>query len=213
MEGSVSEWRGASPSTYGGEDLNLEETQLLSGSDDGQVVDAEDKSSVYSPSGRSPRASSSYSGLSVTPKQHAALRDRKSLSATPTQGDTSFSTVMPSPSYPLEPHPGEEWGDDAVMRWDGEIVEGDDASSVAPEEAGVSGDEEQEWGREAMLDWAWSPTQDEGGSHVDDESESGEDQVGERESDDQLRARGMPDYSTWELKKLQVGASETSSWV
>lgn len=99
---------------------------------------------------------------------------------------------------------------------------GDSASSVAPEEAGIS-DDEEDWGTEAVLDCAWSGD-DRGDSQVETEEEEEEVELAEKyaeasaeiqgaESEEQLRARGMPDYASWAMKKLQVGRSCTPNTV
>jgi hypothetical protein len=119
------------------------------------------------------------------------------------------------------------WGDEAVLEWTGGAGDGDraidSASSVAAEDAGVS-EEEEDWGRDAQMEWAWSPTQlnlDPALSDVDLVSEyTDEEEIEEIngledyepsasqavvvESKQQLVARGMPDYDGWELKRLQV---------
>lgn len=142
--------------------------------------------------------------------------------------DHSSSRCTPTAPVILE----EDWGDDAVMQWDGPVdltnVDEEDAdesaSSVAPEDAGLSGDEDGEWGREAMMGWGPATDEDEGGNklksramgvsslyNVEDEEEEEEEQIEERndetlgiETAERLRLRGMPDYSAWNLKKLQV---------
>nr|XP_019008744.1 uncharacterized protein I206_06426 [Kwoniella pini CBS 10737]OCF47525.1 hypothetical protein I206_06426 [Kwoniella pini CBS 10737] len=96
----------------------------------------------------------------------------------------------------------DQWGDEAVISWEGvnqnvmqdeEIIS---VSSVAPSEVGLEEDEE-EWGRDAYLEWAWN----ENDQNQDREAlYSMENQV---ENSIQLIERGMPDYSSWELKKLQ----------
>ncbi|WRT65014.1 uncharacterized protein IL334_001955 [Kwoniella shivajii] len=121
--------------------------------------------------------------------------------------------------------PEDNWGDEALLSWDGE----DDAevvsvSSVAPSEAGLDReeDDEEDWGRDAYLEWAYEGGDDAVSTNDDmseDENALGEDMEDEDEDEDdedddsgkllqlespaQLVSRGMPDYSTWELKKLQ----------
>jgi hypothetical protein len=97
----------------------------------------------------------------------------------------------------------------------------DSASSVAAEDAGVS-EEEGDWGRDAQMEWAWSPTQANlalsdadvvSGDPDEEEIEEIEDyeppasQVVVAESKEQLVERGMPDYDEWEVKRLQVSES------
>lgn len=77
-------------------------------------------------------------------------------------------------------------------------------------------------GRDAYLEWAYEEeddavsTDDDMSEHdnalgedIEDEDEDDEDdgsgKLVQVESPAQLVSRGMPNYSTWELKKLQVG--------
>jgi hypothetical protein len=112
----------------------------------------------------------------------------------------------------------DDWGDDAVLQWDhtaDEPIPVDSASSVAPEDAGVS-EREDDWGRNAEMEWAWSPSAEsvalsgedlrcdeepEEGLEVDEQPAS---QPAMEETKEQLLVRGMPDYDQWELKGLQV---------
>ncbi|KAK8846750.1 hypothetical protein IAR55_005837 [Kwoniella newhampshirensis] len=163
--------------------------------------------------------------MSSTPRAKSNKRRPRASSTTPTPA-TQPAPIEISTSSPSEEGEGWEahgWGDDAVMSWDGGGVEDNGSvSSVGADEAGVELDEdEEEWGREAYLQWGY---EGEGGGYStiddgqdDDEEEAGEFvetqfadnededevEVVETESKDQLVARGMPDYSSWELKKLQ----------
>ncbi len=205
--------------------VDIETDQLLDSHDRYEMHRSPPSQTVSSPTSFSPYAASSSSRFSITPKSHP-FRNRKSFSATPTPGNVSSSKATPTAPI-LE----EEWGDDAVIQWvgpadlhaDDHSITGDSASSVAAEEAGVSEDDKDAWGRDAMLDWAWSGTEDQGSSQMEDEDvermdededadeDEEEDVAPQRplglESEEQLLARGMPDYSTWELKKLQVSWS------
>ncbi|WWD22062.1 hypothetical protein CI109_106550 [Kwoniella shandongensis] len=193
--------------------------------------------------------------MSITPRADTSLRRRRAPSATPTP--TPLPVAGPAlASMPIEivsSSPSDEeadewvnqnWGDDAVMSWEGGKI-GDEedngsVSSVAADEAGV---DEEEWGREAYLQWGWQG-EGEGGyltvtsgdseeeeeretieiqsdhdDDVDEEEEGDQETVeirshdgGEEEeekatltieSKEQLVGRGMPDYTSWELKKLQ----------
>nr|XP_019005401.1 uncharacterized protein I203_02254 [Kwoniella mangroviensis CBS 8507]OCF68862.1 hypothetical protein I203_02254 [Kwoniella mangroviensis CBS 8507] len=126
----------------------------------------------------------------------------------------------------------DNWGDEAVLSWDGaqggdgheERDNEDDqaisVSSVAPSEAGLDEEEEdeEEWGRDAYLEWAWdgddvneedeaeglsATSDDEPMPDPDAENADENEGVGEVKTTAQLIQRGMPDYCTWELKKLQ----------
>ena len=69
------------------------------------------------------------------------------------------------------------------------------------------------------MDWAFSGSDDQDGPQISHEegtdwSDKEEDDENTRrktaqvmENEEQLRARGMPDYSSWELKDLQVSYS------
>jgi len=129
--------------------------------------------------------------------------------------------------YEAEEQDEHTWGDDAVLRWEGvdSVNSEDDISSVAPEEAGVSDDDEENWGRDAIIDFTYASQ--ESGTEAEEEVEMrGEEQFEEveavelggaldnawssvpvetDESPAQLMARGMPDYQAWDDTKLQVG--------
>jgi hypothetical protein len=170
---------------------------------------------------------------STTPKR--LMHGRTSLSTTPKAGDISVSTVTGlSPRGPEV----EDWGDGAMLQWDGHRDDGeDDVSSVAPDDAGVEGgeyggEEDEDWGAGAVMDWQWHEDGDglvEGGDQVltiSSDNSPGEDAVESEESEEEIEeieekgeasagahevesttdllARGMPDYATWEIKKLQV---------
>ena len=159
------------------------------------------------------------------------MRNRRSVSVTPTPGDESFSTVIGGPADPIDLDSyleEDRWGDDAMLAWDGAIDVGsspnlqadrnvidilDSASSVAPGDAGIDSDEDEDWGREAVMDWAWSATQEKKDASppdtVEGEEESEVEEVIEPkvETESELKSRGMPDYGSWDLKKLQVSSS------
>lgn len=124
-----------------------------------------------------------------------------------------------------------DWGNEAVFSWNGpddgslsedmgHIGELGSASSVAASDAGVGVDDEDDdednWGREACLEWAWNP-EDEAVSNETDTSEAGSNDESTRpvreatdqitkpeESVEEMIARGMPEYMTWAVPKLQV---------
>ncbi|WVW78726.1 hypothetical protein I302_100686 [Kwoniella bestiolae CBS 10118] len=152
---------------------------------------------------------------SSTPRATTRRRDQ---STTPTPAQVVYS--VPSSSPEIDMIQEDEWGDDALLSWDGRGDDDDEmisVSSVAPSEAGLEQEDEEEWGRDAYLEWAWdgdTNTVDEdeeqelqtdeevgGEEDSDDDSEDEEEIVMESTSD--LVRRGMPDYSTWELNKLQ----------
>lgn len=105
---------------------------------------------------------------SITPRGTSSMRNRRSVSVTPTPGDESFSTVIGGPADPIDLDSyleEDRWGDDAMLAWDGAIEVGsspnlqadrsvidilDSASSVAPGDAGIDSDEDEDWGREAV---------------------------------------------------------------
>ncbi|WWC87235.1 uncharacterized protein L201_002123 [Kwoniella dendrophila CBS 6074] len=114
------------------------------------------------------------------------------------------------------------WGDDALLAWDGvdcgnthqdqdQNDETISVSSIAPSEAGLEGEDEEDWGRDAYLEWAWDDETIRVGEDKEDEidlnSNNHENQEEEEipvvESTAQLVQRGMPDYTLWDLKKLQ----------
>lgn len=201
-------------------------------------------------------------GTSTTPR-NTHIRSRISASITPTASlsrglASTLLTAHPvNVGQPDDADEGgiidlcdEDWGDDAVLQWDGVDLTADSASSVAPEDAGLDSDdleeEEGEWGREAIMGFDWDGEVLETGSESEEEepveyrpepkarpdteeTEEEEEEIEEVEErpernthsdrSDQasfsakgmvvetpadLQARGMPDYSTWELKRLQV---------
>jgi hypothetical protein len=106
------------------------------------------------------------------------------------------------------------WGDDAMLRWDATPADDDDDLSVNTHEAGLS-DGESEWGKDAYLAWEnemdASDDYDNGDVEQDDSDEPKDDRRPSSSSDEpteeceeQLIARGMPDYRAWETKDLQV---------
>ena len=101
---------------------------------------------------------------------------------------------------------GEEWGDDALLRWDGieEIDTGDEVSSVPPEDAGVS--DEETWGRDAVIDFTLSSDEKYDSGENSEEELTGVETIAvvDDETIEELRGRGMPDYSQWDIRKLQV---------
>ncbi|WWC59201.1 uncharacterized protein I303_101751 [Kwoniella dejecticola CBS 10117] len=175
---------------------------------------------------------------SVTPKAQLPLSKRpREYSATPTPtAHVVYEVTSSSPESEIEIM-DDQWGDEALLSWEGEAGAGftgvvgqeDDAeiisvSSVAPSEAGLEEADEEDWGRDAYLEWAWDGNDEDlaqearlvvsdSDVRIDDvdndqsaeEGESPEEEEGceENESPTQLVDRGMPDYSTWDLKKLQ----------
>ncbi|WWD00321.1 hypothetical protein V866_007232 [Kwoniella sp. B9012] len=158
---------------------------------------------------------------------------RREQSTTPTPAQIVYTIPSSSPEIEVIHQNADEdnWGDEAVLSWDGagggsdheERDNEDDqaisVSSVASSEAGLEEEEdEEEWGRDAYLEWAWdgddvneedeadvlsATSDDEPTQDPDEENADGNEEVGEVETTAQLIQRGMPDYSTWELKKLQ----------
>lgn len=194
---------------------------------------------------------------SVTP---TALAFQRSLTF-----DTPESPLAAIPVDDSSEQEHEDWGEDAVMSWGGDrrrsgqedalsVQDTEDASSVNAEEAGLIGSDdeddddagelsddevdEDEWGRDAMLEWDHEPgmeavsisgASDTELSEADDEGEDEQDETvdvteelgdsdwdegsrgahssrsrgGLTESKEDLMARGMPDYDSWDVKKLQ----------
>lgn len=108
------------------------------------------------------------------------------------------------------------WGDDAMMQWQGaQVIDtDDDVSSVAPEEAGLLEDDgEDSWGKDAIIDFTLEDT-DEGDSSAPealDERPNVMENVraAAEETTEELISRGMPDYSSWPVDRLQVSAALT----
>jgi hypothetical protein len=101
------------------------------------------------------------------------------------------------------------WGDEAVLQWEATEVtdsDDDDVSSVPPDEAGLE-DDEGTWGRDAVIDFTYELTEI---TSVASDSEgsagagAAEEDILLEEHVDQLLARGMPQYDTWTIPKLQV---------
>jgi hypothetical protein len=83
----------------------------------------------------------------------------------------------------------DDWGGGAVLQWDGVDMTGDSASSVAPGDAGLDTDameDEEEWGREAYLEYNWS-----GDDHGGHEPGGGGSEDDESEDDEMLGQRGL----------------------
>lgn len=139
---------------------------------------------------------------SITPRQKS-YRSRKSLSTTPTP--LYLRHTAEEEDHDREWSQAEGWEDEAVLSWDGEVAESaadaeDDGSSVAPGDAGVSEDD-TDWGKDALLTWSdYSEADTDSSENDDNEAEGGV----HEESMEELAARGMPDYHSWPLKKLQV---------
>lgn len=111
------------------------------------------------------------------------------------------------------------WGDDAFLQWEGSEVlasdDDDDVSSVAPEDAGLSEDDEDAWGRGAIIDYTYASAEEERASGIDERNvghDDGDESVSESSPEPQidleskvdLISRGMPDYDSWTIPKLQV---------
>lgn len=170
------------------------------------------------------------STLSVTPRNIYA---QPGLSLTPTRtrqnhGTEHMSLFHDEQEYGHMEHEEQAWGDDAVLRWEGvdSVNSEDDISSVAPDEAGVSDDDEENWGRDAIIDFTYSSQEKEVEPGVEQEVEIREEEdeaveqveIGQalndawgqatpgvvEETQEQLIARGMPDYQSWDDTKLQV---------
>ncbi|RXK42253.1 hypothetical protein M231_00612 [Tremella mesenterica] len=161
----------------------------------------------------------------LTPKISRNREDR-SITLTPTAFDTTLIADTPGEIINVDE---DDWGDDAVLTWDGPIkipdseseddvmsissLGGSSAASIAPEEAGLSGDES--WGREAMLEWNYQddiyPTQDtlSMGSESEEEPlavtrlKGKEKEMVPRKVKSKEKIEEMPDYVSMELKKLQ----------
>lgn len=107
----------------------------------------------------------------------------------------------------------DSWGDDAVLQWEGGIAvdSDDDVSSVLPEDAGLSEEDEDSWGRGAIIDYTYT-SQENGPSESEASQNMSEDEILVAESSSEphvetmedLIARGMPDYPSWAMAKLQV---------
>ncbi|EIW68731.1 hypothetical protein TREMEDRAFT_63193 [Tremella mesenterica DSM 1558] len=160
------------------------------------------------------------------PEPISRNRDDRSTTLTPTAFDTTLIADTPGEIINVDE---DDWGDDAVLTWDGPIkipdseseddvmsissLGGSSAASIAPEEAGLSGDES--WGREAMLEWNYQddiyPTQDtlSMGSESEEEPlavtrlKGKEKEMVPRKVKSTEKIEEMPDYVSMELKKLQ----------
>ena len=173
-----------------------------------------------SPDDDSP-ATVTSSRYSITPRN---VFGHHRFSATPTR------TLDPSSALPLSPEDHGEnalesmmnhtfdngWGDDAMMQWQGaQVIDtDDDVSSVAPEEAGLLEDDgEDGWGKDAIIDFTLEDT-DEGDSSAPealDERPNVMENVraAAEETTEELISRGMPDYSSWPVDRLQVSVALT----
>ncbi|WWD07927.1 hypothetical protein V865_006035 [Kwoniella europaea PYCC6329] len=159
-------------------------------------------------------------------------RREHSTTPTPAQIVYTIPSSSPEIEIIHQNEDEDNWGDEAVLSWDGagggsgqeerdnEDDEAISISSVAPSEAGIDKEEadEEEWGRDAFLEWAWdgddvneedeadglsATSDDEPTQDPDEDDADGNEGTGEVETTAQLIQRGMPNYSTWELKKLQ----------
>ncbi|WVQ68998.1 uncharacterized protein L199_007209 [Kwoniella botswanensis] len=177
--------------------------------------------------------SSIYSTTPTPRASTSTMRRREQFTTpTPAQIVYTIPSSSPDIEVIHQNEDEDNWGDEAVLSWDGagggssheerdnEDDEAISVSSVAPSEAGLDEEEEdkEEWGRDAYLEWAWdeddvneedeaeglSATSDDEHTRDPDKENADENEgVGELETTAQLIQRGMPDYSTWELKKLQ----------
>ncbi|WVQ84009.1 hypothetical protein IAT38_006154 [Cryptococcus sp. DSM 104549] len=174
---------------------------------------------------------STFSRMSLTPHsswEHDRSR-QKSESLTP-RGPTEgrkrerslVFTPSPTPTRSLMPYPhdspmhvdtgyipntwgGDAWDDEAIMSWEGvagpsrddDDDDGMSASSVPPDD-----EERDPWEKAARAEVAW---EDEPVEETEEEEEELEEEEEERpeETREELLARGMPDYETWDVKKLQ----------
>ncbi|WVF70068.1 hypothetical protein IAT40_004855 [Kwoniella sp. CBS 6097] len=101
---------------------------------------------------------------------------------------------------------GAGWGRDAYLIWDAEIDEDEheggiivtSGDSEEEEVASVELNEEEEEDAEGNADGAGAEEEEE-----EEDEDEGEGPVATVESISQLVARGMPEYSQWDLKKLQ----------
>ena len=161
---------------------------------------------LSSPEDDSPMTITS-STLSVTPRNGPS---RPQILLTPTPANRAIGNDSMSDREQAIDISQEDWGDDAMLRWDGgELDSEDDVSSVAPEDAGLVSGEDDRWGRDAIIDFTNSTQEEDVESDLpDEEAFAGmlpeQAHLPEQGTAEELIARGMPDYSTWTVKKLQV---------
>lgn len=169
------------------------------------------------------------SNLTITPRNLYAPASR--ASATPTFAPAeSRSFASDGVEAHAAEHDVEGWGDEAMLSRSGE--EGyhsadEDALSHVSLDSVVTDDDLETWGRDAVIDFTYdsghsSPSISVEYGHIDtedeplelcesspdtptEELEELEDPAGGgEETRDELFARGMPDYESWDIPKLQV---------
>ena len=183
-------------------------------------------SSPLEPDNRSPTFTETSTTDETPRAMPTARRARKSTSMTPTpmqrQDIVSPKTtglsqhlrivitgILDDEDDPDDHDDDEQWGDEGMMHWEagsGNDTADEEISSVATGDVGMS--EEETWGEGAVLNYVTSGEEDEDGTEGDafELLETGATEQALTVED--LRAKGMPDYSTWTLPKLQV-----SSWL